>query len=106
MPCIGGPSWEDTQREQREAAAQKRMEPMLCSAGRTLERLGYDFEENPELSQWWDKHKKEDAKREEAERKAAEKAAWERKVIKEALDKPIGELSKEEKALLKKHNFL
>lgn len=31
---------------------------LLCSACRVLERLGYDFEENPALSLWWDDHKK------------------------------------------------
>ena len=103
MPCIGGPSW-DTQQQLH--VLLERMEPMLCSACRALERLGYDFEENPELSQWWDKHKKEDARRQAAERKAAEKEAWERRVIAAALLKPIGELTKEEKTLLKKHNFM
>lgn len=37
---------------------------LLCSACRSLERMGYDFEENPALSIWWDNHKKEDASRE------------------------------------------
>lgn len=110
MPCIGGPTWEQ-ERDERKAKERKerelaRMEPLLCSACRGLERLGYDFDENPELSEWWDKHKKADAARAEAERKALEKAEWERKVIKDALDKPIGTLTKEEKDLLKKHNFL
>jgi len=33
---------------------------LLCSACRVLERTGYDFDENPSLSIWWDKHKKKD----------------------------------------------
>ena len=33
---------------------------LLCSACRVLERTGYDFDENPALSIWWDKHKKKD----------------------------------------------
>ena len=36
-------------------------ESLLCSACRTLERFGYDFDENPALSQWWSRHKKLDA---------------------------------------------
>jgi hypothetical protein len=36
---------------------------LLCSACRVLARMGYDFEENPALSQWWDAHQKEDAKK-------------------------------------------
>jgi hypothetical protein len=35
---------------------------LLCSTCRVLARLGYDFDENPALSQWWEAHKKEDAK--------------------------------------------
>jgi hypothetical protein len=29
---------------------------LLCSSCRALDRLGYDFDENPALSQWWEKH--------------------------------------------------
>jgi hypothetical protein len=36
---------------------------LLCSACRVLERMDYDFEENPALSIWWDEHKKNDKKR-------------------------------------------
>ena len=35
---------------------------LLCSTCRVLDRLGYDFDENPRLSEWWDKHKREDNK--------------------------------------------
>lgn len=34
---------------------------MLCSACRALVRLGYDMDENPALSAWWEDHKKADA---------------------------------------------
>lgn len=37
---------------------------LLCSACRVLTRMGYDFDENPALSQWWTEHQKEDKKRE------------------------------------------
>jgi len=43
------------------------MVPLLCSACRILTRMGYDFEENPALSQWWAAHQKEDAKKEKSE---------------------------------------
>lgn len=36
---------------------------LLCSACRVLTRMGYDFDENPALSQWWAAHQKEDAKK-------------------------------------------
>lgn len=107
MPCTdGGVPYPPSPKEIAHKKFIKRAEPMLCSACRALERLGYDFDENPELSEWWDKHKKEDALREAAERKAAEKEEWERRVITDALRKPISKLTKEEIALFKKHNFM
>lgn len=36
------------------------MTQLLCSACRALDRLGYDFGENPALDQWWDAHKRAD----------------------------------------------
>lgn len=107
MPCTDdGVPFPPTSEEIAREKFVRRAEPLLCSACRALERLGYDFDENPELSEWWDNHKKQDAKRLEAERLAEEKLKWERKVINDALDKPVSELTKEEKKLLKKHNFL
>ena len=53
----------------KKAAEKKAVEPsisevvLLCSACRVLERTGYDFEENPALSLWWDEHKKKDKRR-------------------------------------------
>ena len=35
---------------------------ILCSACRSLERLNYDFDENPALSRWWHEHRQEDGK--------------------------------------------
>lgn len=34
------------------------MRQLLCAACRVLTRYGYDFDENPALSQWWEKHQK------------------------------------------------
>jgi hypothetical protein len=42
--------------------SQIEVDVLLCSACRVLARLGYDFEENPALSRWWDTHKKKDAR--------------------------------------------
>lgn len=103
MPCIdGGPSWPEEAQKQRDSS----MSVLLCSACRTLERLGYDFDENPELSEWWDKHKKADAARLAKEQQEAERAEYQRRIVRVALTKPVSELTSEEKALLKKHNFL
>jgi len=41
----------------------KTLESLLCSSCRVLERLNYDFDENPRLSEWWAKHKREDEER-------------------------------------------
>jgi len=38
----------------------KKLEGLLCSTCRVLSRLGYDFDENPRLSEWWHKHQIED----------------------------------------------
>ena len=67
----GGHSWhfhlaENPMEQMRDAAENEMIQVkaslkiLLCSACRTLERYGYDFDENPTLSQWWDRHKKED----------------------------------------------
>jgi hypothetical protein len=107
MPCTdGGVPYGPTKEELNAVKFAKRAEPLLCSACRALERLGYDFDENAELSEWWDAHKKADAARVERERVEEERKAYERKIVKDALDKKFGDLTKTEKALLKKHNFL
>lgn len=46
--------------ERKEQEIASDMAAMLCSACRVLERIGYDFDENPMLSRWWDDHKKKD----------------------------------------------
>jgi len=56
MPCNEDASW------RREEIEKSNMVKMLCSACRVLARLEYDFDENPMLSKWWDKHKIEDKK--------------------------------------------
>jgi len=103
MPCTdGGVPYPPSEAEVKHAKFMKRAEPMLCSACRALEQLGFDFDTNPELSEWWDKHKKEDAKRAEAEAKVE----FEKRVVAAAIIKPFNEISPEEKALLKKYKYL
>lgn len=51
----------ELRREANRTAAKVTYAQMLCAACRVLTRLGYDFDENPALSQWWDKHKEDDA---------------------------------------------
>jgi hypothetical protein len=84
----------------------KRTQPLLCSACRALARLGYDFDENPELSEWWDKHVKEDTARVAEEERMKEKVAWEKRQVKLALRKSIADLTGDEKLLLKKYKYL
>lgn len=100
MPCTDG-GW-GRQEELREMAQLKRMAPLLCSACRALELTGFDFDTNPELSEWWAAHKAEDAKRAEAEAKIE----FEKRVVAAAVIKPFHEISPEELALLKKYKYL
>lgn len=107
MPCIGGPSWSEEQAEEkRKKNLEERYKSMLCSACRALERMGYDFDENPALSEWWDAHKREDAAKLAKQQQEAERKEYQKRIVREALAKPVSELTEEEKALLKKHNFL
>jgi len=58
MPCYdprAQADWDAQQEAERVA--------LLCSACRVLARMGYDFDENPALSVWWEKHKQQDAAR-------------------------------------------
>jgi len=58
MPCVdwGGLAQADYDAQQRATK-----DALLCSACRVLERMGYDFDENPALSVWWSSHKQRDA---------------------------------------------
>jgi hypothetical protein len=98
VPCTdGGPSPRDTIREEN-----SRLDVLLCSACRALERLGYDFDENPELSRWWDQHKREDEAREQVEtRKRLRKS-----LAKELANIPVSHLTKEERQILREEGYL
>lgn len=107
MPCSdGGYGREQDSNELRRLRKFERMEPLLCSACRVLERTGFDFDENPELSEFWDKHKKEDDARVARERTVAERKKYKERIAAEAQRKPVCDLTKEEKAILKELGFL
>lgn len=103
MPCTdGGVPYPPSPQEIERNEFMKRAEPMLCSACRALEHMGFDFDTNPELSKWWAKHKAADAARAEAEAKVA----FEKRIAFEASTKKFNEISPEEMALLKKYKYL
>lgn len=107
MPCSdGGVAYGPTPEEIARNKFAKRAEPMLCSACRALERLGYDFDENPELSEWWNKHKEEDRRRTEREELARERKTLRKRMAKELSQKPVAELTKEDKQLLREEGYL
>lgn len=107
MPCSdGGIPYPPSREEIIARNFAKRAEPMLCSACRVLERLGYDFDENPELSEWWDAHKKADEARLAKEAKEQARESWERRIVNEALRKKFADLTNEEKGLLRKYNYI
>lgn len=114
MPCNdGGIPYPPSPEEIAFAQFAKRAPSLLCSACRALERLGYDFDENPELSEWWDKHKTEDAKKqlliqqEQAKKELAQqREQWERGQLKDIMNKPISDLTKVEKTILRKYKIL
>jgi len=106
MPCTGGPSREQVEFESRAIRAVKNGDlvdkALLCSACKALEKMNYDFDENPLLSRWWDGHKKDDEHR----LKQEEKERLQREAVKEIAKKPFNELTDNDKQLLKKHGYL
>lgn len=77
--------------------------PLLCSACRSLEKLGFEFATNPELDNWWHNHEEADAKRRLAE--AKEKLSRE-EAIRIANTKTLAQLTADDKKLLRKHGVL
>jgi len=64
MPCYE-PPWGrefDTQKEQLLFEDNARLISLLCSVSSILERLNYNFKENPALDEWWNKHKFKESK--------------------------------------------
>lgn len=101
MPCRcdDGPSFDETPRLKNQI---DRLEEMLCSTCRVLEEQKFDFDKNPQLSKWWDKHKKEDEKRLAKEARAKLR----RDLAKALLKKPLEELTNEDRKLLREEGFL
>jgi hypothetical protein len=114
MPCRTDPSPEEYAAERaRNAAkteanrlAKETYDPLLCSACRVLERMGYDFDENPSLSVWWDQHKRDDVERERILQNEQKRAEYRERIVLEALVKPLKDLSNEERHLLKEMGYL
>ncbi len=107
MPCSdGGVPYGPTAKELAAERERERLNPLLCSACRSLERLGYDFDENAELSEWWDAHKRADEARVARELEAKKRAEWEQRQLDAALTKSIVTLTQAEKSLLKKFGYM
>lgn len=75
---------------------------ILCSACRSLERLGYDFDENPSLSKWWYDHKKKDEERKKEEEKQRLKHLKAQSLI----EKPFKSLTSKDLNLLDELGYL
>lgn len=82
--------------------AEAKYAALLCGACRVLDRLEYDFDENPELSTWWDAHKRKDAAREKREGRKA----WVAKQAALLMDRPLSELDEDERKILKEAGVL
>lgn len=73
----------------------------MCSASRSLERLGYDFAENPELDRWWDSHKAKDEERRRDEDRKREAERLKQEQLDAIMKKPFCDITKQELRLLK-----
>ena len=95
MPCKTEPTAEERRATVLNTTASQ-YTPLLCSACRALERLGYDFDENPLLSQWWAKHQEEDAQKDLAQHQKR----LQREIMKNILTKPLEEITPAERSWL------
>lgn len=103
MPCSdGGVPYPPSPAEIARENFARRAEPLLCAACRSLELLKFDFDTNPELSEFWATHKREDLLREEAE---ALKEFRRREAI-SVSKKPVAKLTAADKRLLKEFGYL
>lgn len=100
MPCEGPSPYEQLSYKETEIS---NLREMLCSACRSLSKLGFDFGVNPMLDKWWDQHQKEDRAREAEEIRINNERTLAKNV---AQTKLINELTVDEKQLLKRYNFL
>ena len=88
---------------QKARKSMSKLESLLCSTCRVLEEQKFDFDKNPELSQWWANHKKVDEDRELKE--LAMKTRKEMAIF-IAKTKQVADLTKEDKQLLKDFGLL
>lgn len=103
MPCMSYDYPDPTPTVKRD---DRKLEPLLCSACRVLDRLGYDFDENPALSEWWAEHKRKDDARIAREKAQAAREAQDRARCDELLSVPFKELAAEDIKLLKKYGYM
>lgn len=80
-----------------------KLESMLCSSCTALERLDYNFSENPRLDEWWDKHKRKDQERKRRQLLAAQEYD---RAVELCESKTIAELTDDELDLLNKYKLL
>jgi hypothetical protein len=92
----------DTSRADKLKKENDILESMLCSACRVLAAKNYCFDENPRLSEWWDKHQKEDEKKE----LAAAKKRLQREEALEIAKKPFKDLNASDKKILQREGLL
>lgn len=102
MPCLGPYGFEEMKKRDQYPISTDNLEILLCSACRSLEERGFDFETNPALSIFWDKHKKKDQARLEIE--AKEKL--ERAMCLDLCNKSPALLTREDKKLLRKYKLI
>jgi len=108
MPCSDGGQSEYQSRIDAENRAKELevMKEMLCSSCRVLEREGYDFDENPLLSKWWDNHKKEDEARVAKEIKERNERLLAQGIAMSLTIAELKNLNGERRDLLRKYGFI
>jgi len=77
------------------------LESLLCSTCRVLEKTKYDFDENPRLIEWWDKHKKQDLAKTQKEQKLRLRKEQAFTIA----QKPFSSLTTKEKKILKEEGY-
>lgn len=84
----------------------RKLESLLCSSCRVLKKLGYDFDENPRLSEWWAKHQEDDAKADAKKERARIKKQKRKELIAVLIKLLIQSLTPEDKRVLKEEGYL
>lgn len=84
----------------------RKLESMLCSACRVLEKQGFDFDENPRLSEWWAKHQREDEKAKEKTERARIRKQKRKELVATLLKMTIHDLTPDDRKILKEEGYL